>query len=106
MPAASYGVAGGRPLLVIRCEVAAKRLIFARPGAGQGAMTVRTSYGAQVWPTTATFAEVRAARGASDPVLDQVAYSRGKFAVEVAGLEPLILPVWAQISRVIEDCRN
>ncbi|MET0249808.1 MAG: hypothetical protein ABW164_08760 [Sphingobium sp.] len=108
-PAASYGVPGGRPLLVIRCEATAGRLVFARTGAGQGAMTVRTSYGAQAWPATIVSTpspEVRAARGASDPALDQIAYSRGKFAVEVAGLEPLILPVWAQVSRVIEDCRS
>lgn len=108
-PAASYGVAGGRPLLVIRCEMAAKRLVFVRAGAGQGVMTVRTSYGAQAWPATSVATpspEIRAVRAASDPVLDQIAYSRGKFAVEAAGLAPLILPVWAQVSRVVEDCRS
>ena len=42
----------------------------------------------------------------SDAVLDQLAYSRGRFAVEVQGQETLIVPAWAEISRVIEECRG
>jgi len=39
-------------------------------------------------------------------VLDQIAYSRGRFAIEIAGLEPLIVPAWPEVGRVIEDCRG
>jgi hypothetical protein len=42
---------------------------------------------------------------ARDPLLDAMAYSRGRFAVEVPGLAPLYLPSWPEVSRVIEDCR-
>ena len=42
---------------------------------------------------------------ASDPLLDAIALSRGRFAVEVAGATPLYIPSWAEVSRVIEDCR-
>jgi len=35
-----------------------------------------------------------------------MAYSRGKFAIEVMGLEPLIVLAWPEVSRVIEDCRG
>ncbi|MCC6924894.1 hypothetical protein [Novosphingobium sp.] len=42
---------------------------------------------------------------ASDPMLDSIAFSRGRFAFEVAGMETLYLPSWPEIGRVIEDCR-
>lgn len=42
---------------------------------------------------------------ARDPLLDAMAFSRGRFTVEVAGLETLYLPAWPELSRVIEDCR-
>lgn len=41
----------------------------------------------------------------NDPMLDSIAFSRGRFVLEVAGLETLYLPSWPEISRVIEDCR-
>jgi hypothetical protein len=34
-----------------------------------------------------------------------MAYSRGRFAVEINGLPTLYLPSWAEVGRVIEDCR-
>ena len=40
-----------------------------------------------------------------DPLLDAMALSRGRFAVETAGMEPLYLPAWPEVTRVIEDCR-
>jgi hypothetical protein len=42
---------------------------------------------------------------ARDPLLDAMAFSRGRFALEAAGLETLYLPAWPELSRVIEDCR-
>lgn len=42
----------------------------------------------------------------SDPLLDAMAFSRGRFAIEVNGLPTLYLPAWAEIGRVIEDCRG
>ncbi|WP_231466974.1 hypothetical protein [Novosphingobium sp. CECT 9465] len=43
---------------------------------------------------------------AQDAVLDAMAFSRGRFAVEVNGLPTLYLPAWAEVGRVIEDCRR
>lgn len=40
-----------------------------------------------------------------DRKLDAMAHSRGRFAVEVAGLTPSYLPSWPEVSRVVEDCR-
>ena len=42
---------------------------------------------------------------ARDSLLDAVAFSRGRFAVETAGLPTLYVPSWPEVSRVIEDCR-
>ena len=42
---------------------------------------------------------------ARDPLLDAMAFSRGRFAVEAAGMATLYVPSWPEVSRVIEDCR-
>ena len=42
---------------------------------------------------------------ANDPLLDAMAITKGRFAVEVEGEETLYLPAWVEVSRVIEDCR-
>ncbi|MBN8808197.1 MAG: hypothetical protein J0I47_08165 [Sphingomonas sp.] len=43
---------------------------------------------------------------ANDPLLDAIAFSRGRFVVEQAGRAPLVLRPYAEIGRVIEDCRG
>lgn len=109
MSIARFGPTAADPRLTIRCDRAARRINIIRAGAGQGTMTLRTSYGATSWPATATITPVPqtiAVRAAADTALDQMAYSRGKFAIEVMGLEPLIVPAWPEVSRVIEDCRG
>ena len=40
-----------------------------------------------------------------DPILDAIAFSRGRFMVEVPGQATLYLPAWPEVARVIEDCR-
>lgn len=40
-----------------------------------------------------------------DPLLDAMAITKGRFAVEVEGERTLYLPAWVEVSRVIEDCR-
>ena len=42
---------------------------------------------------------------ANDRLLDAMALSKGRFAVEVPGTTTLYLPSWAEVTRVIEDCR-
>ena len=42
---------------------------------------------------------------ARDPLLDAMAFSKGRFAIEIAGLPTLYAPSWAEVTRVIEDCR-
>jgi hypothetical protein len=42
---------------------------------------------------------------ARDPLLDAMAFSKGRFAVEVTGGAPLYVPAYPEVTRVIEDCR-
>ena len=42
---------------------------------------------------------------ARDPALDALAFSRGRFAIETAGLPTLYVPSWPEVGRVVEDCR-
>ncbi|MEE4153735.1 MAG: hypothetical protein V2I27_06215 [Erythrobacter sp.] len=42
---------------------------------------------------------------AGDPLLDAMAITKGRFAIEVEGERSLYLPAWAEVTRVIEDCR-
>ncbi|CAM8652307.1 MULTISPECIES: hypothetical protein [Sphingobium] len=108
---AAFGPGVADAQLTLRCDRASRRVSLARAGAGagQGALIVRTSYGAASWPATVSAGaagQLVAFRAASDAGLDQLAYSRGKIAVEAAGAPMLIVPAWAEISRVIEDCRG
>ncbi|MFN3468325.1 MAG: hypothetical protein ACK4Z7_01380 [Novosphingobium sp.] len=48
---------------------------------------------------------VQATLAVNDPLLDAMAFSRGRFAVETSGLPTVYLPAWAEVGRVIEDCR-
>lgn len=104
---ALFGPTGGEALFSIRCDRAGGRIRFERAGVGQGAMIVRTSTGAASWPLApAVGAATVAIRAANDAMLDQIAYSRGRFMVEIAGLAPLYLPAWGEVAHVIEDCRG
>jgi len=42
---------------------------------------------------------------ASDPLFDQIAFSRGRVLVRTAGGD-LVLPIWPEPARLIEDCRG
>jgi hypothetical protein len=72
-------------------------------------MVLRASAGVASYPAgnsggTPPYAVVSISPG--DIMMDRIAYSRGRFAVETSGLESLAIPVWPEFSRVVEDCRN
>ena len=43
--------------------------------------------------------------GGMDPLLDAIAFSRGRFAISMPGYPALVLPAGTEIAHVIEDCR-
>jgi hypothetical protein len=88
------------PQLTIRCSLASRLVGLTRTGAINGApLVVRTSSADRTLPSSAVLL-------ARDPLLDAIAFSRGRFAVEVAGAPRLIVPAWPEAARAVEDCRK
>lgn len=106
---ASFGAAG-RVDFEIRCLVGTRQIAVSRAGAaGQATtMTIRTSAGDLKWPAQPAVgrASMVATRPAGDSGLDWIAFSRGRVSVEAPGEARLIVPIWAEVARVIEDCRG
>ena len=102
--------AGTSYSLTMSCIAAERQVIIQRPVrlAGSATATVRSetatrSFSAQ--PAASGMTATGIALSPSDPLLDAVALSKGRFAVETDGLPTLYLPSHAEVSRVIEDCR-
>ena len=77
-----------------------------RPARPNLTMTIRTETMDRALAAQRGGAQMTAvAVPANDPLLDAMALSKGRFAVEVEGEPPLYLPSHAEVSRVIEDCR-
>ncbi|HSI16246.1 MAG TPA: hypothetical protein VK980_00640 [Sphingomonas sp.] len=108
---AFYGVVGSDAALTLRCDRTAGQLFLSKRDAGGAglAITVRTSSTLRTLatqPTGGTQPYVAVALAPRDSLLDAMAFSRGRFIVEQAGQPPLVVPSWAEIGRVVEDCRG
>lgn len=107
---ASFGLLGRPPLVTLTCDRAAGQVQLARAGAAPTAvpLAVATTSGRRPLlsdPARSPAGWLVVPLSARDPLLDAIAFSRGRFALEAAGLETLYLPAWTELSRVIEDCR-
>ena len=103
---ARFGLPGAIADFELRCDSAGRLVSLSRPGAIAGTMTITTSYGARSFAAAVrTDGRVAAPLPARDPFLDQLAFSRARFAVDGPAPGRLILPAWAEPTRVIEDCR-
>ena len=101
---ASYGPAGG-PVFAMWCDLPSRRVMFVRANSAE-ALTLRTSSSTRTLPVQPGADGVAAASlAARDPLLDQLAFSRGRFSVASADGPTLFIPAWAEPARVIEDCR-
>jgi hypothetical protein len=106
---ATYGVAGVSPLVTLTCDRAARTVTIARTGTIVAPFTIRTTSLTRIvaaQPAGGQPLQVAARLAATDPLLDAIAFSRGRFTLEQPGATPLVLPPWAEIGRVIEDCRG
>ncbi len=97
------------PAFVLRCE-AGRAVTLARvgqPGIAAPAIAIRTSFGERrLAATIAHSTDLLATLPVSDPLLDEIAFSRGRFLVRAEGAPTLIIPAWPEPARVIEDCRT
>ena len=98
--------AGGR--LELQCNLATRALtMFVRSGNARAnaVMTVSTTSGTHALPAQPQAGGFAAALPAGSPAADAMAFSRGRFAVTLAGEQTLYIPSWTEVSRAIEDCR-
>ncbi len=82
----------------LRCDSARRQIVMSRAGSS-GPLRLRTTYGERLLAPGA-------ALPAADPLLDEMAYSRGRFTVEAPGVAMLVLPAWPEPARVVENCRG
>jgi hypothetical protein len=86
-------------LLSLRCDIATRTVTISRPGAAPAVLTVATSSLTRTLPVGGRLL-------ANDPLLDAIAFSRGRILV-AGGVGPtLAVPSWPEAARSIEDCRN
>lgn len=86
--------------LVIRCTRSTRRVSFSRTGVVPAApiRIATTSSERQLGPGNMVLA--------TDPLLDAIAFSRGRLWVDARGAMPLILRSAAEPARAVEDCRS
>jgi hypothetical protein len=108
---ALYGRAGADAELTLRCDRERGQIYLSRrfDAAEPARLTVRTSSTLRtlaMQPSGGAPAYLATALGPRDALLDAIGFSRGKFVVEGAGTPALVMPAWAEILRVVEDCRS
>nr|WP_298897343.1 hypothetical protein [uncultured Altererythrobacter sp.] len=109
---ALFGLTIDAPLLIVRCD-RSTRLIgigrFNTAGEDENLMLRVRTETQQSLLTATPKGDVDGLYGveleASSSLLDAMAITQGRFAVEMEGNAPLFIPAWAEMTRVIEDCR-
>ena len=105
---ALFGPAGADARFTVRCDRPQGRFYLSRAGGSGSAMTVRTTSTTRAVPAQqagGSPAYLAAELPVSDTLVDAMGYSRGRFVVETPGQPPLVMPSWAEVLRVVEDCR-
>ncbi|MDP5277815.1 hypothetical protein Q9Q95_02665 [Sphingomonas sp. DG1-23] len=102
---AAFGVPAQAPELTLRCDRTRGRILLSRHAAAPS-LTVRTTSMARTLAVTPTTTGAAADLGARDNLIDAMGYSRGRVVIEGAGAPTLVVPAWAEILRVAEDCRG
>lgn len=106
---ALFGVAGSGAHMTLRCDPVARRLYLSVAGTGTAPLTILTTSTTRtlaVQPTGGTPPYVAVALAPDDRLLDAMGFSRGHFVVQQPGAPTLVVPAWAEVERVTEDCRG
>ncbi|MEO9599567.1 hypothetical protein [Parasphingorhabdus sp.] len=108
---ALFGQPDEDAVFIIRCNQSGRQLFLSRAGSVRNgaAMLLRASAGLQSYTArnsggTPHYAAVSIS--IDDIMLDRIAYSRGRFAIETDGLQSIAIPIAPEFSRVVEDCRG
>lgn len=108
---ALFGTSAADPVLLLRCDRTTRQVGIARVGEAPGPVPMRILTETAEREVTATPYEsgmnlLITQLAANDRLLDAIAFSKGRFALETGGQETLYVPAWPEITRVIEDCRG
>lgn len=79
--------------------------MLASPATSSQPMVITTTSARRALSAEPEAGQLVARLTAGDPLIDAMAFTRGRFMVEAGGTAPLYLPSWPEISRVAEDCR-
>jgi hypothetical protein len=101
----------GATVFAIACNRTARTVSLIRSGTSAVSLPMSIATTSEIRalfaePARQGTAQLVATLAIQDPLLDAMAFSRGRFAVEVNGLPTLYLPAWAEMGRVVEDCRR
>jgi hypothetical protein len=106
---AQFGAPGRNATINFRCDAQNRRVTLSREASAPGArMVIHTSSMTKTVvaaPSDANPFYLGADIATTDPILDAMAFSRGRVLVDMEGQQPVILPTWAEIARIVEDCR-
>ena len=80
------------------CDKPTRTMTITRPGAPLGALTILTDMQTRTIPPNGRLS-------AYDPLLDAMAFSRGRFLISGGSGAVLAVPSWPEAARAIEDCR-
>ena len=117
---ALFGPIGRDAIVTFRCDRTQGKIYFSRADYGAdygadyrstraGSMTIRASSALKTLNAKATGgapAYIAAEFNPADTFLDALIFTRGRIAVEAAGQNSIAIPVWAEIAKVVEDCRG
>ncbi|WP_191229149.1 hypothetical protein, partial [Aurantiacibacter xanthus] len=106
---AQFGSDPANPLFGLECVKATGQVLMHAPRASGGALLIRT----ETMDRTLDPASLPGGPGyaryvvsARDPLLDAMAFSKGRFAALVNGVPAYYLPAWPEVTRVVEECRR
>jgi hypothetical protein len=85
--------------LLLRCDKPTRTMTVSRPNVAVAALTIMTDTQTRALPPNGRLS-------AYDPLLDAMAFSRGRFLISGGSAGPLAVPSWPEAARAIEDCRN
>lgn len=107
---AVFGPTGQNAVVSLRCDLQNRRIYVSRVATAPGQrIVIRTSSSTKEFaakPTGGTPVYLASEIMPMDAILDAMAFSRGRILLETDGHPPIILPAWAEIARIVEDCRK
>src|ERR1700752_5288488 len=83
----------------LRCDRATRTVTISRPNGAPASLTIATDSMTRSLPPSGRLL-------ATDPLLDAMAFSRGRFVVSGVTGPAVAVPSWPEAARSIEDCRN